>query len=421
MLQHIWLGPGGALRPHPTMAGPPSVLSDCIMGIILWRVAKTQGLDTWRSVPCVCRQWRKVWAHILAKKNIRVSMCMQLYRGDAGTVHWQSIAPNKKEPNEHRGLMGDRNFDGNLALLGKQAYAAAEESMKSSIRMDTTRSNLAMCMLWPLTGGYVYDMSYRAIHRLAPSGLYGNITASFVQDTFADIMCVGRTVVVSSCSGRVQALSKQGYLHQILQNKADPRGKRQPISALSNHDPDGKYGALLAFTTDSWFRDPTCLLWVIRESDDRSNIKIAASLPVGFGSDTFKSVAISKSGKWACIEAWHRKTEVSFCVYAIEYGSSVFLSDITEHRVITHDFEMKRPCNDLVITDECVIAAGPCGTCIAWSIRTGEMEWALGRGPGKGAARVDALALSTVNDWRGETEYLAARSKNEVAVVALPA
>ena len=368
----------------PMSATTTQILSDDLIEFIFEQVALTSGPKAWCRLPLVCKRWACIWKTIVKPRVVR----------------WRHIALPHPATGNVRGDIGRMRYGGNLALVASGPVAAAPNLEGKGLSEVLSEDVLKLAHITRCDDiGRVYVMGYTSIHQVFPCTRTGwrarDISPSFSSGPLADMMCVGKTVFVSTVSGLVQARTNDGHIINIAQNQVDMVNNRQTISALSNHDPCAQYGAMLAYTNMAFGYGPLCVLWIVKDIELGNGGMQVACISVGIGYHAFKSVSISKTGKKVCVET---RTEdgTDFYIYGVTYGDTVFDSEITTGIVIHHTplSLPYAPCRDVVMTDTLVVAMESNGDCVAFNLLTGSIEWIF-RAHMHGEIHVGALAVAS--------------------------
>lgn len=235
--------------------------------------------------------------------------------------------------------------------------------------------------------GVVYAIGLRSIWRLAESRYAERIFIGAPASN-ARVMCVGTTLVVSTTSGVVALKGNDSVTLATNTQDSGLFPNLGVVSPLSNHDPEGAYGAMLVFTRRGCAHT-SCLVHIID-----STPKVIASRNLGMASREFCNVAISKDGSTVCVETF-ANNESAVTLYHVTYGADVYRSTINETGSFKCNYGSKGPCKDVVINGDYIIVVEASGRMKAWWCDTCAFEWEYeGAKDLDKRSLVDAIAVS---------------------------
>lgn len=277
-------------------------------------------------------------------------------------------------------LIGNKNVEGRIALHG------------STVHISTNRSHVTVASP---TGSF-YDVALRSIRRLTP---HASDNVLWLQATYADAMCVGDVLYISTAGGYIMASNHDGIVSEVVRNEFRYTASEMFVSPLSNHDPDSTYGAALVYTAPRVDGRHQCILWILRGTLEPHSERVAATCSLGLSFGMHKSVAISVDGSWVCVEV-DAGSFTRIAVYRVpRYNRNVFWTEIKHHRDIKVRHWVAGVCRDMVVFGENVVVVGPDGRLTAWSMMSGHQvwEWGAGLDNNDGGSFVTALAVHRNN------------------------
>tara|TARA_B100000886_G_scaffold337128_1_gene297234 strand:+ start:58 stop:1194 length:1137 start_codon:yes stop_codon:yes gene_type:complete len=231
--------------------------------------------------------------------------------------------------------------------------------------------------------GTIYGIGLRSLWELPAKTRFPDKHFVDTPASNVNVMCVGLTVFVSTTLGVVATRGFLGDQTRTLVTN-EKNHKHWIVSPLSNHDPEAEYGATLVFGTNT----------LLQIFDSMAIVAASKNISCGDKVHTFVGVAISKDGSKVCVETFANNTS-TIIVYRVDYGPDVFHSTIDEIGSFKCNRNAKKPCRDIVIVGDYIVAVEASGRMKAWWHTTCTFDWELDCNKNEhGQALVDAVAIS---------------------------